>query len=359
MLIFGDLAVPNEFHSNKLQSFFDKNEALFKGKAKVFNLEGLLSDTRSELDTEVVIYNHSSVVDVLASNQTKVTCLANNHTLDIPNNYDKTLKSLKAKNIQTVGSTDQNLNTKSSWVSWWEDGKQVFLHNSCWSFLLYHQKNPADRGIYINEIQENKIIQEAKKIKSKYPESVLIAYFHWSFDLEVLPFPSYRKFSHKLVDVGVDLVVGCHSHCIQPIEKYKGKTIAYGIGNFYFPNGTYMNGKVVFPEWSQYSQVIDFNIKTKEIKIHHFKGVGINKEYNLKYQSSYSPNNVRQNQNLSHFTDKEYANYFKINRRKSKLMPIFYEYDNNLINKIKYTYLIYRAKLARKLAEIGLRKWQN
>jgi poly-gamma-glutamate synthesis protein (capsule biosynthesis protein) len=37
---------------------------------------------------------------------------------------------------------------------------------------------------------------------------------------------------HALVDAGADAVLGHHSHCIQPVEVYKGKPIVYSMGNF-------------------------------------------------------------------------------------------------------------------------------
>jgi len=36
------------------------------------------------------------------------------------------------------------------------------------------------------------------------------------------------------IDAGADLVIGHHSHRINPIEEYKGKYICYSLGNFSF-----------------------------------------------------------------------------------------------------------------------------
>lgn len=49
---------------------------------------------------------------------------------------------------------------------------------------------------------------------------------------------SIQKFWAKLaIDSGADLVIGHHPHVIQEIEKYKGKYIAYSLGNFVFDQG--------------------------------------------------------------------------------------------------------------------------
>ena len=43
---------------------------------------------------------------------------------------------------------------------------------------------------------------------------------------------------HAAIDNGADLVVGHHSHVLQGIEKYRGKNIAYSLGNFCFGGNT-------------------------------------------------------------------------------------------------------------------------
>ena len=61
--------------------------------------------------------------------------------------------------------------------------------------------------------------------------------------LSIIPF--YRKepsatqllLSRAAIDAGADLVVGHHSHVVQPIEQYKNGWIAYGLGNFIFDQG--------------------------------------------------------------------------------------------------------------------------
>jgi len=45
-----------------------------------------------------------------------------------------------------------------------------------------------------------------------------------------------REIAHLLIDSGANLIVGCHSHCVGPIETYKDSKIYYSLGNFYFPD---------------------------------------------------------------------------------------------------------------------------
>jgi poly-gamma-glutamate synthesis protein (capsule biosynthesis protein) len=37
-----------------------------------------------------------------------------------------------------------------------------------------------------------------------------------------------------MIDAGADLIIGSHPHVLQGFEQYKGKWIAYSLGNFIF-----------------------------------------------------------------------------------------------------------------------------
>lgn len=63
---------------------------------------------------------------------------------------------------------------------------------------------------------------------------VLIVFLHAGTE-EVFDVTSYQKeMARKFIDAGADIVVGGHSHTLQPIEFYEGKPIIYSIGNLIF-----------------------------------------------------------------------------------------------------------------------------
>lgn len=55
---------------------------------------------------------------------------------------------------------------------------------------------------------------------------------------EESPWPTPEKMSmaRMIIDLGADILIGHHAHCVRPVEKYNGKTIAYGLGNAVFDN---------------------------------------------------------------------------------------------------------------------------
>ncbi len=63
---------------------------------------------------------------------------------------------------------------------------------------------------------------------------VLVVFNHWGPEDEVEPLPLQRRLAREFIDGGADLIVGTHAHVVQPVVWYRGKLIAYGIGNFVF-----------------------------------------------------------------------------------------------------------------------------
>ena len=58
--------------------------------------------------------------------------------------------------------------------------------------------------------------------------------FHWGNEKDTVPDANQVTLAKLAIDNGADLVVGHHAHVLQGVTTYKGKTIAYGLGNFCF-----------------------------------------------------------------------------------------------------------------------------
>lgn len=75
--------------------------------------------------------------------------------------------------------------------------------------------------------------------------------------------------AHHAVDAGADLVIGHHTHALQPVELYKDKAILYSLGNFSMSFTSYQNEGLMFQ-----------CVFSKHHKIHEYKFLPlyINKE---------------------------------------------------------------------------------
>lgn len=358
MIIVGDIACPTEELSLQLKMVFDDNTSIFKGQPIILNLEGLFSQKDLLNSIVPILYNHASVIKTFNSLSTVTACLANNHILDLPEKFDHTIALLNNAQIQVVGA-GKTLEDAYKPARFKEGKIEIIVFNECWDFLLYHQKNPED-GVHIATIQFHQLTQRVKQSKFENPQACIVVYLHWSLDFETLPYPMFRKFAHALIDAGAAVIAGCHSHCVQGGEQYKDGYIVYGLGNFFLPNHVFANGKLVSPSFAAMQLVLEYNPATRKAICHWFQYEENSKQHLLKHteSSAFESSMLLKKYSLYQRMDtKEYILFFKKNRRKKVLIPIFKNYQNKRRLKTLTTLLKTRAKFARIMARVNLIKW--
>jgi poly-gamma-glutamate synthesis protein (capsule biosynthesis protein) len=57
---------------------------------------------------------------------------------------------------------------------------------------------------------------------------------HWGIENSEKITDQQHELARWLIDRGVDVVVGSHPHCVQPLDFYHGCPIAYSLGNLVF-----------------------------------------------------------------------------------------------------------------------------
>lgn len=77
-----------------------------------------------------------------------------------------------------------------------------------------------------------RVLRQIKEYKK--PGTLVIVVMHWGSELDTTPKPWQQALGRQFIDAGADAVVGHHPHIVQGIELYKGRTIAYSLGNFAF-----------------------------------------------------------------------------------------------------------------------------
>lgn len=87
---------------------------------------------------------------------------------------------------------------------------------------------------YVNLLDIDNIISGIKSAKAK--SGRVIIYIHWGIPESSYPLPDHIMIARKMIDAGGDLVIGCHAHAPQAVEKYRNGIIAYNLGNFIVPS---------------------------------------------------------------------------------------------------------------------------
>lgn len=106
------------------------------------------------------------------------------------------------------------------------------------AFLTYNQmlnttEDYPDYCIHdFNEEQMKKDVENAREISD-----IIIVSCHWGIENDTEPQPFQKKNAKLLADLGVDIVLGTHTHTLEPVEWIEGKDghqtlVAYSLGNF-------------------------------------------------------------------------------------------------------------------------------
>jgi capsule synthesis protein PGA_cap len=64
--------------------------------------------------------------------------------------------------------------------------------------------------------------------------NLIVCLVHWGIENSERVTDEQRELARWLIDRGIDLVVGSHPHCVQPLDFYHGCPIAYSVGNLVF-----------------------------------------------------------------------------------------------------------------------------
>lgn len=159
-----------------------------------------------------------------------VLSLANNHMLDYGSGEPGlTRELLRREGIRAFGAGEGIETARMPAVVSVRGVRVGFLgYGVAHSPLVYARKNrPGIMPIRKTSIQED--IRALRKAVD-----VLVVSYHWGVEYERHPTEAQRDLAHQTIDWGADIVLGHHPHVMQGIEIYKGKPIAYSLGNFVF-----------------------------------------------------------------------------------------------------------------------------
>lgn len=66
---------------------------------------------------------------------------------------------------------------------------------------------------------------------------LLVAFVHWGIEGKAFTTADQRSLARRLVHAGADIVVGAHPHCLQPLDQFAGRPVAFSLGNLVFDGG--------------------------------------------------------------------------------------------------------------------------
>jgi poly-gamma-glutamate capsule biosynthesis protein CapA/YwtB (metallophosphatase superfamily) len=166
-------------------------------------------------------------VKVLEDGGVDIVNLANNHTMDYQaDGLKETLQTLDKAGIQYVGAGKDLTEARRPKIIDVKGQRVAYL--SYWGDEYAADVNKPG----VNSIQETRIAEDIKAIRNQV--DWVIVNYHWGQELAEAPADWQVKLGRFTIDQGADVVVGHHPHVLQGAEIYRGRPIAYSLGNFIF-----------------------------------------------------------------------------------------------------------------------------
>ncbi len=197
------------------------------------NLEGIIAPDDAAIsypDKPYSFHGPKDAAPALAKAGFTVLDLANNHAMDYgPEAFGKTMTLLQKEGIATFGGGKDIADARKPAIVTKNGVRFGFLgYGVAHSRKVYAAKKRP--GIAFVEMEM--IRKDVQALRKKV--DILIVSLHWGTEYDTTPSALQREEAHKIVDWGADAVVGHHPHVMQGLELYKGRPIAYSLGNFVF-----------------------------------------------------------------------------------------------------------------------------
>ena len=202
---------------------------LEEGDFNFCNLESVLSDhgLRPWLLPSLEMRGSPECIEALRAARFNVVNVANNHAMQHGlEAFNETVELLGRHEISVVGIDRDGravpLITKKGSVEVAFIGFSMHEELYCQGDVAYsYRRDPA------------MVVKAVADLRKQF-DGFIVCSLHWGDEYIHRPSPEQVGLAHKLVDSGVDVLLGHHPHVLQGIERYRRGIIFYSLGNFIF-----------------------------------------------------------------------------------------------------------------------------
>ncbi len=231
----GDVTMANHFQyhvGTRFEYPFAKIPWFKEGDVSMVNLENPLTNRGTPRPKLFIFRALPEYTRVLKAGGVDIVTLANNHIFDYSEEgLNDTMEHLKKAGIAFVGA-GRNLEEARKPVIFRVKGLKL-AYLGYYGSKKHSNSQPATEDSAGTAMRKLRFIKEDIKAIRDSVDFISVN-LHWGYEKEHYPEETQIQFAHRVIDFGADLVVGHHPHVLQGVEVYKGKTIAYSLGNFIF-----------------------------------------------------------------------------------------------------------------------------
>jgi len=197
-----------------LEALITPVRPILKGNIVIGNLEGPFTTNRSVAGNTYLNFTFDPkwAPELKRLGFTHLS-LANNHTLNFGRaGMSSTKQFMSAAGLRSFGDPSTTIGTS----------RIVRMNGTKVALVGYH-------GLSVDFGQ---VLEEIRILKSR--AHLIVVMPHWGAEYALGIQPRLQRQAREMIDAGADVILGGHPHVIEPIEIYRGRLIAYSLGNFLF-----------------------------------------------------------------------------------------------------------------------------
>lgn len=158
------------------------------------------------------------------------------NTVSLANNHSYDRKEQAVINSVNYWKSKENIMTNGMALS--EEDRtnyQIMTKNNISYALLSYTYGlngftlPNGKDYLVNVYSDELVKKDVEALKGKV--DVIIVAMHWGVEYTHTPTETQNKQAQYLASLGVDIIIGNHPHCIQPVKWIDNTLIIYSLGN--------------------------------------------------------------------------------------------------------------------------------
>jgi poly-gamma-glutamate synthesis protein (capsule biosynthesis protein) len=233
------LPSPNINAVSAARLFDDLEDTCLTADLRYANLESPVVATRpvcwpdENITSPPRMNNSEEVFDLLhrSGSGINVFSTANNHSLDQgAGGLLATLDFLDRRHATHTGTARTPAERDAVLVT---EANGIRVAWLSWTFSLNREQLPEGQAHLVNHLRLNlpgcdiaPLERQIRSARERYGADVVVACLHWGLEYESFPQRHVIELGHRLVEAGVDIVVGNHPHGLQPAERHVYETPA-------------------------------------------------------------------------------------------------------------------------------------
>ena len=225
--------------------------AAYQSSTSTYDFSDMLTYTKEKLkEYDIKYYNQETIFDDNES-------YGGYPRFNTPSDFGKSMieAGFNVVSLATNHSMDRGADSAKRSTTWWKKQKNVLTHGMAtteeernnyqimeangitYTMLSYTYgtnglgKSEIDKEPYLVNLYDEEVIKkDIAAVRDKV--DVLIVAMHWGNEYQQNASDTQRNQAKFLAENGVDIILGTHSHCIQPWEMINDTVVFYSFGNF-------------------------------------------------------------------------------------------------------------------------------